>query len=210
VRTQTFFARVYVFTDPLLNQAKVCVFTDPLINQNYMKQQSRYFFSAVVLATMFIACNQNNKQSENEKDSSKVMHYSLKDKPAQIADVPWAAELDSNSQKISMQKSDLVKNEDLDINNVAEAINRKYPEIHITSQNQSNDTVYLKIPNATYLTQQSGNMGSEIFMAETTYSFTEIPGVRFVNFNFKVGDHATPGTFKREDFNLKDEFIPNK
>ena len=109
-----------------------------------------------------------------------------------------------------MQKSDMVKIEDLDINNVAEAINRKYSEIHIASQSQSNDTVFVNIPNATYLTQQSGNMGSEIYMAETTYSFTEIPGVKFVKFNFKEGDHATPGTFKREDFNLKDEFVPNK
>jgi hypothetical protein len=175
-----------------------------------MKQHSRYFLSIFLLAITVSACNRDGKQVENTKDSSKVMHYSLKDKPAQLSDVPWAAKLDSNSQKISMQKSDMVKNEDLDINNVAEAINRKYPEIHIASQNQRNDTVYVNIPNATYLTQQSGNMGSEIFMAETTYSFTEIPGVKFVNFNFKEGDHATPGTFKREDFNLKDEFIPNK
>ncbi|OAQ38070.1 hypothetical protein A5893_14790 [Pedobacter psychrophilus] len=159
---------------------------------------------------MFSACNSDNKQTDNEIDSSNVMHYSVKEKPAQIADVPWAAELDSTSQKISMQKSDMVKSEDLDINNVAEAINRKYPEIHIASQNQSNDTVYVNIPDATYLTQQSGNMGSEIFMAETTYSFTEIPGVKFVHFNFKEGDHATPGTFKREDFNLKSEFVPSK
>ena len=175
-----------------------------------MRQNSKYFLTLFLLAVNFSACNRDTKQADNESDSGKVMHYSLKDKPAQIADVPWAAELDSNSQKISMQKSDMVKIEDLDINNVAEAINRKYSEIHISSQSQSNDTVFVNIPNATYLTQQSGNMGSEIYMAETTYSFTEIPGVKFVNFNFKEGDHATPGTFKRSDFNLKGEFVPNK
>ncbi|MBC7654604.1 MAG: hypothetical protein H7098_09055 [Oligoflexus sp.] len=175
-----------------------------------MKQHIKYFLNLFLLTITISACNRDSKQVENDEDSSKVMQYSLKDKPAQLADVPWAAELDSNSQKISMQKSDMVKNEDLDINNIAEAINRKYPEIHIASQNQSNDTVFVNIPDATYLTQQSGNMGSEIFMAETTYSFTEILGVKFVNFNFKEGDHATPGTFKREDFNLKQEFIPNK
>ncbi|MBK0383985.1 hypothetical protein I5M32_13535 [Pedobacter sp. SD-b] len=175
-----------------------------------MNKKPIYFLSILLMAITISACNQDKKQADNEADSSKIMHYSIKEKPKEIADVPWAAELDANSQKISMKKSDMVKKEDLDIDNVAESLNRKYPEIQIASQTQSNDTVLVNIPNATYLTQQSGNMGSEIYLAEATYSFTEIAGVNYVKINFKMGDHATPGTFKRSDFNLKDEFIPNK
>jgi hypothetical protein len=47
-------------------------------------------------------------------------------------------------------------------------------------------------------------MGAKIYMMESTYSFTELPNVKFVKFIFREGDHASPGVFTRKDFNFED------
>ena len=82
-------------------------------------------------------------------------------------------------------------------------INNNNPNIKLEFSKTSGDTLFLLIPNATFLTQQMGSSGPEVYFAETVYNCTEIPGIKFVNFDFKTGDHAEPGTYKREDFKLK-------
>jgi len=67
----------------------------------------------------------------------------------------------------------------------------------------SGDTVYLKIPDPMYLTQQMGSSGPTIYLAQAVYSLTEVPGIKYVNLDFEEGDHASPGTFNRDSF--KDE-----
>jgi uncharacterized protein YcfL len=64
----------------------------------------------------------------------------------------------------------------------------------------SNDTMFVKISNSKYLTQQMGSSGPEVYMAEVTYNLTEIAGINFVAIMFKEGDHARPGIFSRTDF----------
>ena len=81
--------------------------------------------------------------------------------------------------------------------------NRKYPEVFISDPILRNDTVFVNIKDASYLTQGTGTMGAEIYLAESTYSYTEIPGVGFVNFKFLEGDHASPGTYVRKNFEFK-------
>jgi hypothetical protein len=48
-----------------------------------------------------------------------------------------------------------------------------------------------------------GSTGPTMFLSSAVYNLTEIPGIRYVNFDFEEGDHASPGTFSRESF--KDE-----
>lgn len=164
-----------------------------------MKKPILYFFAICILA----ACNSDTKNSESTNDSSQSVNALAPTQPTQLFDVPWAAVLDSTSQKIKMTQTAGVKDEELNLENVTESLNRKYPEILLTNPEQKNDTVFVKIADANYLTQGAGTMGAEIYLAETTYSFTQIPGVSFVNFNFKVGDHASPGTFTRSNFEFK-------
>lgn len=163
-----------------------------------MKNKIIYFASLILLA----ACHQDNKQTSSTQQDTAEVQKSLV-KPAQIAETPWSAKLDTATQKFKMTPSALVQTEDLDPENVCKALNTKYPEIIAQYVKQSTDTLFVKIPDATYLTQSAGNTGAEIYMAEATYSFTQIPGVNFVNFNFEEGDHAAPGTFKRGDFDFK-------
>ncbi|MFC5283973.1 hypothetical protein [Pedobacter alpinus] len=158
------------------------------------------FAPYILIAFVFIACNSDTKNTETEEEIVETETYQ---QPKEIADIPWAAVLDSTSQIITMTATEGINAKDLNLDNVTESINRKYPEILISNILQKSDTVFVKINDATYLTQGSGSMGAEIFLAESTYSFTQIPGINFVNFDFKIGDHASPGTFKRTDFEFK-------
>lgn len=163
-----------------------------------MKKTILYFS----LACIFAACNSDTKNTDSTNDSEPAA-VTENTQPAQLFDVPWSAVLDSASQKIRMTQTDGVNDEDLNVDNVSESLNRKYPEILISESVQRNDTVFVKINDSNYLTQGSGTMGAEIYLAESTYSFTQIPGVSFVTFNFSVGDHASPGTFNRSNFEFK-------
>ncbi len=153
----------------------------------------------IFILGVLIGCNSDTKNAESEG----ITNEKVIEKPAQIADVPWAAVVDSVTQKIKMTQSTDVATKDLDSNNVTEVLNRKYPEIKVVWQKQQHDTAFVSIPNATYLTQSSGSMGADIYMSEVTYSYSQIPGINFVNFSFKEGDHAAPGTFKRSNFSFK-------
>lgn len=157
------------------------------------------FIYLAFVVLFIVSCTQDAKQT-NETNGTIDEIAVETTKPAEIADVPWMAVVDSTSQKISMQQSDLVKTEDLSPDNVVNALASKYPESKIVWQKQQNDTAFVAIPNAIYLTQSSGSMGAKIFMAEVVYSFSQISGIKFVNFSFKEGDHASPGTFSRVDF----------
>jgi hypothetical protein len=79
-------------------------------------------------------------------------------------------------------------------------INSTWPDVQIKYIATSNDTAFIAIPDSQVLTQQMGSAGSESFMISTTYSFTELKGVRYVSFSFIEGDHAMPGVYHRNSW----------
>jgi hypothetical protein len=79
-------------------------------------------------------------------------------------------------------------------------MNDQYPEIQVRFDRLSNDTIFVNIPNSTYLTQQTGSSGPEGYFAELTYNLTELKDISYVSVKFKKGDHAEPGIFSRTDF----------
>jgi hypothetical protein len=152
----------------------------------------------LLILSILTSCNLDSKDPATENKNEEIVAQ----KPKQISDLPWTALVDSTTQKIKMVESTEVAIQDLDSSNITEVLTRKYPEVKIIWQKQQHDTAFVKIPNAEVLTQGSGTMGADIFMAEVTYSYTQIPGINFVNFSFKEGDHASPGTFNRSDFSF--------
>jgi hypothetical protein len=109
----------------------------------------------------------------------------------------WKADLDSGSLRMEKELAP-------DIDTItAETIIAYHssPTIKLEYIKSSGDTIFIRIPDANYLTQQMGSSGAEAYLAELVYDCTEIPGIRLVNLDFEEGDHAQPGTYKREDFN---------
>jgi hypothetical protein len=58
----------------------------------------------------------------------------------------------------------------------------------------------VEVINAEYLTQRMGSSGAQAYIASVTFTLTENPQIKRVNFIFEEGDHAMPGTYSRQDF----------
>lgn len=56
-------------------------------------------------------------------------------------------------------------------------------------------TAYVRIPQDTILTQQMGTSGAEAYLNAVTYTLCSLNEINCVNFDFRPGDHATPGKF---------------
>jgi len=85
----------------------------------------------------------------------------------------------------------------LSIDSVIAFLNRRYANVQLVFVKTSHDTLFTKIPESTILTQQMGSTGALYYLVEAVYNLTEIPGIRYVDFDFEEGDHALPGTRSR-------------
>lgn len=112
----------------------------------------------------------------------------------------WQADLDDSSGRLIMKRSEEGP-QFLTVASVLQFLNDNNENVKLEFLRTSNDTVYLKIPQAAYLTQQMGSTGATMKLATIIYDLTEIPGIRYVNLDFEEGDHAQPGTFSRDYFN---------
>lgn len=59
---------------------------------------------------------------------------------------------------------------------------------------------HVEVVDGEYLTQRMGTTGAHYYLTAATFSLTEAPGVRAVDFIFEEGDHAAPGVYTRESF----------
>jgi len=151
---------------------------------------SKQYF--LILATLFFISCGNNKAGQPGTDedtaSADQIVYS------------WQATLNDSSGGLEMKK---VENEGPDTLSPAAVVtylNTTNSNVQLELVKTSGDTAYLKIPDATFLTQQMGSTGSMMYLATVVYNLTEIPGIKYVNCDFEVGDHAGPGTYSRESF----------
>ena len=70
----------------------------------------------------------------------------------------------------------------------------------ITLQKTEPPTVVVEIVNDKYLSEAMGSSGAQDYLAMVTYTLTESPGIRSVEFVFPPGEHAMPGVYSRESF----------
>jgi hypothetical protein len=139
-------------------------------------------------------------------DSTKVTNENISTKSAALEDlgktvlVPWSVELNDSTQMMEIKKNPDADMTNLGPNDIIDAINYKYPQIKLEWIKQEGNKAFIKIADARYLTSGSGTEGANAYMAEVTFSLTELKGINEVNFNFTDGDHARPGTYTREDF----------
>lgn len=147
----------------------------------------RNIFFLILSSALFFSCKNNNADQEAIDDDS-------------LSGAPfyWQSYLDDSTGKIEYRK--LPANDTLSTHTVLLYLNKSYPNIRLELKYVSADTVFVRIPDAMYLTQQMGSTGPMIYLSEVVYNFTEIPGIKEVNFEFEEGDHATPGTYNRNTF----------
>lgn len=141
---------------------------------------------------LLTACNNNaDKEGTDTSKTEVIKKYS------------WEAMLNDSTSKLEMKKMENKGPDTLNAPAVLTFLNGKNATVKLEFVKISADTVYLSIPAATYLTQQMGSTGPTIYFANVVFNLTEIPGIKYVNFDFEEGDHASPATYSRESF--KDE-----
>lgn len=114
--------------------------------------------------------------------------------------VPWIVELNDSTQMMEIKKNPAANLTNLTELDIIDALNLKYPQIKLEWVKKEGSKAFVKIEDASFLTMQSGTEGARAYLAEVTFSLTEIKGITEVNFSFKEGDHARPGDYSREDF----------
>lgn len=151
------------------------------------------------LLLLLAACNSNKK--DKTADQVPSIQTPKPDSANVVKDAHyfWAADLPARGP-MAMKKVEPVSADNLNVTYMLSRLNQIYPEIRLEMDRSSGDTVFLKIRNAKYFTQQMGSTGAEAYMAEVTYNMTEVPNIDYVHFSFKEGDHAAPGTYSRTDF----------
>ena len=151
------------------------------------------------MITATISCN--TKKTDNEAATVDTTATNAAADSVVIKDSRyfWTSDLDPK-QGLVMVKTRPASADSLTAPIIIQMFNETYPEIPLTFTKISNDSVFINIRNSKYLTQQMGSSGAEAYLAELTYNLTEISGINFVDVKFKVGDHASPGTYSRTDF----------
>ena len=148
-------------------------------------------FAILIFISLLITSCGSNKADQPAADS---------DSASSAIIYAWQATLNDSSGKLEMKKVQATDLDSLSPASVVEFINKGDSSVHLDFVKISNDTVYIKIPDATFLTQQMGSTGASMYMAGAVYNLTELPGIKYINFDFEEGDHAAPGTFTRDSF----------
>lgn len=152
----------------------------------------------------FISCN-NTDTDTDSTDGGDTTYLPAEVIPA-TTEIPkvnkmiWSASYDSARKDVIVKQNRQVKADTLTAENVIEDINASWDDIKLKLKRVGHDTIYVAIPESESLTQGLGSSGAYGYMGGVTYSLTELPNIKYVNYDFIEGDHLSPGTKKRSDF----------
>jgi hypothetical protein len=88
----------------------------------------------------------------------------------------------------------------LNADSLIKGLNEQYENIFLEKIKISGDTIYTKIKNASYLTDQMGSTGAEVYVADVVLNLTAVPGIKYVNIDLVEGSHMEPGVWSLENF----------
>ena len=158
-------------------------------------------FTFLILAiTLIVSCK--TKQSEEQVSNADSSTFIIEADTSNIdsdSHFFWTSELDQENGLV-MKRTIPATKDLLTAPHIINMLNEFYPEIKLSFIKLSNDSIFVRITDNTYLTQQMGSSGAQAYLAEVTYNLTELNGINFVQIRFKEGIHASPDTYKRTDF----------
>jgi len=157
----------------------------------------RELYFAIIALLLTVSCQSDTSKKSLEKQAADSA--SLADQSKTLV-VPWTVELNDSTHLMEIKKNPAANMTNLSYLDLVDALNYKYPQIKLEWVKQDGIKAYVKIADANYLTSEMGSEGARAYIAEVTFSLTELGGISEVDFSFKEGDHARPGVYKRGDF----------
>jgi hypothetical protein len=166
---------------------------------------SKLFIAVFISIVLLLSCNSGNREKNVSPDveTTDTIFESATapagDSTLYVKNKSLLWQVD-DAKVLKLQKPKVSGIDTMSAENLIRLINNNYDSIHLDYIKTSHDTIYVHIPRSEMLTESIGSTGAEIYMASTTYSLTELKGVKYVNYDFEEGDHASPGVFSRDDF----------
>jgi len=150
------------------------------------------------------SCRNETSDTATESVTDSVTEDSAtmptEDVPPPAPSLPYTAVFNDDTDQLDAEANPDFDRSQLNIDTLTHLLRVNYPQIALEVDRVSNDTIYVKIADATYLTQEMGSSGAHMYLFEATYAYTELDGIEVVDFNFVEGDHAIPGTYTRKSF----------
>lgn len=96
----------------------------------------------------------------------------------------------------------------LPVDSLIKGLNQYYPNVYLEKVKQGGDTLYTKIANSQYLSEQMGSTGAEVYIADLVLNLTTVPGIKYIHLDMEEGSHAQPGTWTADNFKTYKEKKP--
>ncbi len=151
----------------------------------------RYLLLLLIVAGMIGCNNEASKEPELAADAHQPQQWFVTDTV-----VIWDCSAEEEMRKRIYAPLDSVSVPQALINGV----NKTYSEMKLEFDRLAGDTLYVKIPDASWLTERAGNTGAEQYLSFAALNLLETKAVKFVHFNFTAGVHARPATWSEKDF----------
>jgi len=146
---------------------------------------------------LLIACNNDSASDKENPEDTMITDEVVSFPPDRL---PWVSEFDTIKNEFYLKQQRKVNPDSLTADNLISDLNAAWENVKMVLLKLSNDTLYVSIPESEFLGQQMGSAGAQAYMASTTYSLTELKGIKYVNYSMQAGDHASPGTYSRKSF----------
>lgn len=158
----------------------------------------RRILPVAVLAVALHSCQSDRKDArERDHEIPEVRTPEVTAENPASPGLPYETQINAETGETHLIAGDTTR---ITPQSVIEAANIKYPKIRLELVRVKKPVAYVRIQDATYLSQSMGSAGAESYLAEVTWSLTAVRGITSVSFEFPAGDHASPGTYTREDF----------
>lgn len=130
----------------------------------------------------------------------KECEKSIPIKEIETSDLYWKADYDTVNNREFLTKGIWMDSIKQSPEALIETLNQRDQPPKIEFINLQSDTISVRIINDKDLTEQMGSAGSHCYLGETVFTLTENKSIKFVNIVMKVGSHANPVVYSREDF----------
>ena len=155
---------------------------------------------------LFLSCTGNNSDVKVPGvDSSKIADTSITifahpDSAYEIVSAKAYYVWDVNMEKKTLKKNPALTTVSVNVDSVINGLNMQYEDILLEKTAIKKDTLKLRIRDSDFLTNQMGSSGPDQYLSQAVINLTSVPGIKYVQIDFKEGNHASPGTWSRKDF----------
>ncbi|MEO6757402.1 MAG: GerMN domain-containing protein, partial [Ginsengibacter sp.] len=158
-----------------------------------------------MMSIFLFSCGSDNDSKEevvykNERDTAVVADNPDSTLKIINSNIFWSVQPNAQNEKRELKKPATVAINTFAPQQLLDSLNYVFPGMQLVLNKVSHDTLYVRMPQSTRLTNNIGDTGAENYLATIVYNLTELPGIKYVNLNFAPGNHAEPGVYSRHDF----------